>query len=130
VTALADDTRFAFSAIQSELERFLKIAAGDEENLELWYTWALTDSSGWLVNSFTDEDGADTKSGKDVKALKLALFNGVKQLRVTFNKPSGVNKLKTAAVEEGYPGPLVGASKAQETMAAFLYHFRCKVYLL
>ncbi|MEE9481218.1 MAG: hypothetical protein V3V34_11845 [Kiloniellales bacterium] len=131
MTVLALDSRFAFGEIRAALERFLAIpTAGDEENLELWYTWALRDSSGWVTNSFVDSDGADTKTDADIKALKLALFTGVKSLRRSFNKSQGIKKLATGGVQEEYVNALIGSGIAAEVMAGLLYTFKLKVYLL
>ena len=131
MTLLIDDSRFAFESIQSELERFLKIpAAGDEENLELWYSWALRDSSEWFANGFVDADGADTKTEADILVLKLGLFSGVKELRRTFSMAKGVRKLSTGGAGEEYVDALIGSGIASQVMAGLLYTFRLKVYLL
>lgn len=131
MTVLADDARLAFDVIRAELETFCRIpAAGDEENLELWYTWALRDSSEWVTNSFEDEDGADTKTEADLKAIKLALFTGVKALRRSFQKSQGIKKLATGGVQEEYVDALIGSGVAAQVMIGYLYTYKLKVYLL
>jgi hypothetical protein len=103
---------------------------GGEENLEFWYTWALRDASEWVANDFADDDGLDTKTAADLKAIKLALFTGVKALRRSFQKSQGIKKLATGGVQEEYANPLVGSGVAAQVMTGYLYTYRLKVYLL
>lgn len=130
MSTLVDDSALGFDAIKLALPRHLGLTS-DDPNLPAWYNWCLGEASDWLSNSWTDADGDDIeKTSNELSTLKTGLFEGVRTLRQSYNKAQGINKLKTAAVEEQYVDVLIGASLARQTLAAWLYRLRLKVYLL